>query len=299
MSADDAAISQDAQVGADSSLDVDSSLDAGRGMDGGPSAPDGPTFDGGQPDGGVDGGEMDATISGPDAGLLPIVSCGEAKETRRGVSYCETEIARLTVAFVPLLDGRRPTHLAAYFHGDGAGDWPSIQPYGDWARDNDVLFISVLAPNEDDFGPRWWLRPTDESTAALVELLEEFFTTYSLPRDEVLFTGVSGGSQYLTNNFVHRAGDQFQGVIVMNCGGSRPSGPPFWDFDDETLRGRFSLHFNYSTEDFLRAGIEAADTYWSEQNFRVTRRITEGTGHCMGIDQHQEAIGLWEAALAR
>lgn len=250
-----------------------------------------------EPDAGVDpDAAVDAAADVAVDAAIEGIACGEAKETSRGVEYCETDVAGLRVAFAPLADAR-PRRLAAYFHGDGAGDWPSIQRYAPWSRERDVLYIAARAPNADDFGPRWWLRPTDESTASLVELLEEFTTAYDLPPDQLLVTGVSGGSQYLTNQFIHRAGDRFQGVFVMNCGGTTPAGPPRWDFGNAALRDRFQLHFNYSTEDFLVPQIEDAFAYFSDAGFEVTRRVVEGTEHCIGIDDFDETTMMWQAAL--
>ena len=217
-----------------------------------------------------------------------------------GVKMCETSLADIMVIYaVP--DGRDPKQLAVFFHGDGGGALSlkfdrSLQ----LVAERDLLIVGMTADafkeSSNDRGPiTSWAKKNCAN--GVREILEAFTDNYDLPRDKVLFSGVSGGAWYLTDELIPVLGDEFQGAFHIGCGGNRPSDRNF-EWDPAALpavRSKFKLHFDYGTGDFLTESIQQSIEYYRSKGFSVTTPNPLGDElHC-GTDINGNRFSIWES----
>jgi hypothetical protein len=200
-----------------------------------------------------------------------------------------------------------PLALGLYVHGDGAGAHKSasaIKAMVAWADARCALAVSALAPN----GCAWWLAPTHDcasatttdvdknaaNTAALVEALEAVEAGWDVRADARYYYGSSGGSIFLTDQWLPLQGSERAGVFALMCGGQAPTRAFAWDATDASIRQRDPLFFTYGDQDFLVPDIEASVSDAKTRGFSVTEKIIPGAEHC-AFDGHGEAVGIWTA----
>jgi hypothetical protein len=200
-----------------------------------------------------------------------------------------------------------PFAVGLYVHGDGAGAHKSasaIKAMVGWADARCALAVSALAPN----GCAWWLAPTHDcasaittdvdknaaNTAALVEALEAIEGGWDVRSDGRYYYGSSGGSIFLTDQWLPLQGRERAGVFALMCGGQVPTRAFAWDTTDAAIRARDPLFFTYGDQDFLVPDIEASVSDAKTRGFAVTEKVIPGADHC-AFDGHGEAVGIWTA----
>lgn len=219
----------------------------------------------------------------------------------RGVTGCLSTMEGLQVKYFPLADGVQANYLAVYFHGDHAGGWKSNGIFAgmiEWAEENQTVLAGALSPalsTSDTMHEIWW-RATNEDTDAMSRVITRLGEAYGTQPDEILFWGISGGSQFLTGRFLPRVGHLHPGVYVNNCGGSDPWVDAQWDYQDESIRDGIAVYYNYGDQDFLAPQSEDGFAYWSREMFTVDRVVHPNATHC-AHEIRQVTIDFWERHL--
>jgi hypothetical protein len=166
--------------------------------------------------------------------------------------------------------------LTIHLHGDGGGDYDWL--YEDNARiglEHGLLGIVVRAPNNKCC----WYEGGEANAKFLDDLIQnEFFVKYNIDKRRVYFSGVSGGSQFLTGQFIPIYGSRYNSGAVMLCGG-----PDNWQ-DSITSTPEFVRDFKlywYSTQgDFLLDQVQEGISYYKNLGMQVGSEIRPSGDHC-------------------
>lgn len=270
-----------------------------------PPAPPAPTPDAGSPppDGGL---TPDADAASPPAssGGKGGLTCARTEDVGSGHTACVVTVAGVELKVVPPLAGAGPVRLGIYLHGDGAGAHKSgsaLKAMVPWVEGKRGLGVSALAPN----GCAWWQKPTHDcasatsepdsaadNTRALAAALDAVEKAYDVRLDSARYYGSSGGSIFLTTQWLPLQGGKRPGVFALMCGGEVGAQPPAWDMGDAAARARSPLAFTYGAEDFLASDIRRAIAGWGKLGFAVAEKVVPGAGHC-AFDAHGEAMRVW------
>ncbi|HQY63552.1 MAG: hypothetical protein IPQ09_11290 [Myxococcales bacterium] len=251
---------------------------------------------------GLDAGADAATPSSGGTGGL---ACTRRDALDPGHTVCVLKIGGTELKVVEPAAGAGPLVLALYLHGDGAGAHKSgsalrtMAPWLDAARG---LGVSVLAPN----GCSWWQSPSHDcasagstsdraadNTKALAGAFEALGRAYDLRTDRTYYYGSSGGSIFLTEQWLPLEGGRHPGVFALMCGGEATTRAFAWDPASATRRSRFG--FTYGDQDFLKKDIEGAARALRDKGLDVNERVLPGAAHC-AFDAHGEAVSVWSAA---
>jgi hypothetical protein len=264
------------------------------------------------PDAGVE--QVDAS---DDGGVVPDAPVGTAPGSGgkggltctsrvdvNGRSICTAKIGSVEVRLLEPMGGSGPMRLGLYLHGDGAAAHKSgsvFKPMIAWADAQHGLGVSFLAPN----GCAWWQAPTHDCTssgtdpdlaganaAALVTAIDAIMKAYDVRTDGMRYYGASGGSIFLTDEWLPLQGGTYPGVFAIMCGGDASSRTYGWDATNAALRGKSPLWFTYGDKDFLLTDEQAAVAAFKGKGFAVTEKVVPNAGHCE-FDAHGEAIGIW------
>lgn len=262
--------------------------------------------DGGSPSHGADGG-TDATAAVHGSGGTGGLACTRHDDLGGGRTACVAKVGSIEIKVVdPRPGAKGPLRLGLYLHGDGAGAHKSgsvLKAMIPWADAQHGLGVSALAPN----GCAWWQTPahdcsaassaTDpdvdgQNAAALVEAIDAVTKAYDVRTDGIRYYGSSGGSIFLTDEWIPLRGGAYPGVFAIMCGGDASSRTYGWDAANASLRAKNPLWFTYGDQDFLLTDIEAAVAAFKGKGFALTEKVLPGKGHCE-FDAHAEAIGIW------
>ena len=257
-----------------------------------------------------DGGEIEGAAPPPDAGATPQGSGGKgglactSRADVSGRSICTATVGSVELRILEPMGGSGPMRLGLYLHGDGAAAHKSgsvFKPMIAWADAQHGLGVSFRAPN----GCAWWQSPTHDCTsqqsdpdlaganaAALVAAIDAVMKAYDVRTDGMRYYGASGGSIFLTDEWLPLHGGSHPGVFAIMCGGDASTRAYAWDTSDATLRGKSPLWFTYGDKDFLLADEQASVAAFKGKGFAVTEKVIPNAGHCE-FDAHGEAIGIW------
>lgn len=248
-------------------------------------------------DGSVDVGSADAPANVPGDNPLP---CDETFE-HRGHTGCLSTIDGLQVKYFPLERGA-VTNLAVFLHGDTANDWsenfgfrPAIL---DWAQERNILVLGAVATSSYDEGglPAYGAAQAQQATE-LITLIETFRDAYNASTERAYYWGVSGGSWFISSQFIARMAPRMPGIYVANCGGSGMSYGWDWDPSEDTaLRDSIAVYYNYGSEDFLAGAAHGSHLDFDGRGIVGEELIHDGATHC----DHPIAaptIAFWERHL--
>lgn len=236
-------------------------------------------------------------------GKLPCTRTDDAN----GRSVCVAKVGSVELKVVePRGMEGAPLALGVYLHGDGAAAHKSasaLKAMFAFADARHALVVSALAPN----GCAWWQTPAHDCAGALREddtkaensvaldaALGAIERGWDVRADGRYYYGSSGGSIFLTDQWIPLHGAARGGVFALMCGGVAPTQKFGWDVGDAAARSRSSLAFTYGDKDFLLADIEGAIAAYKGRSFGVATKIVPGAEHC-AFDAHGEAVAIWEA----
>ena len=241
------------------------------------------------------------------------LACDKTEDLGNGRTACVAKLGSVEVKLVegkgsgagPLSGG--PLRLALYLHGDGAGAHKSnsaLKTMLPWLDEKHGLGVSLLAPN----GCAWWQKPSydcsgsanapdtaAENSKALVAALEALYAKYDVRLDGVAYYGSSGGSIFLTEQWLPLHGAEYMGVFALMCGGKKPRQAFAWDTNDTALVAKNPLFFTYGDQDFLVPDIGEAITALQGKKLTVTKKVIPGAQHC-AFNSHAEAVAVWQSA---
>jgi hypothetical protein len=166
--------------------------------------------------------------------------------------------------------------LTIHLHGDGGGDYDWL--YEDNARiglKHGLLGIVVRAPNRKCC----WYEGGEANAKYLDDLIQnELFVKYNIDKRRVYFSGVSGGSQFLTGQFIPLYGSRYNSGAVMLCGG-----PDNWqrsiNSTPEFIAG-FKLYWYATQGDFLLDQVQDGIRYYQGLGMQVGSEIRPTGDHC-------------------
>jgi pimeloyl-ACP methyl ester carboxylesterase len=199
-----------------------------------------------------------------------------------------------------------PLRLGLYLHGDGAAshiDSSVLQAMMPWADRVHGLAVSALAPN----GCAWWLPPSydcggvanqmdlaNENSVALALALDAVAHAYDVRTDGMRYYSASGGSIFLTYEWIPLHGGSHPGVFALMCGGVVSDVPFAWDTTAAALRAENPTFFTYGSVDELRPQIEQTTAEYLAKGLSVTPKMIPDQGHCT-FDANAEAMAIWSA----
>lgn len=244
--------------------------------------------------------------AGPSTGGRGGLSCKAATTANTAQPYCLATVGDIEMKVLLPAASKGPMQIAVFLHGDSANgyfeDW-GFEALATWASARGILFVAALAPNRCS----WW-RPksscsvdeydTGENARALVAALDAIGKAYDVYPRQLLFVGYSGGSTFLTRNFIPMFGDTRWGSMVLNCGGVDPQ--PFdWAPTAAALQ-RLPLAYTYGSLDKMLPYIGPSVAEYKKLGFQVDDRKVDGYTHCdSAYDWDARTIALWEKALVR
>jgi hypothetical protein len=262
----------------------------------------GDDFDAGT-DAGTDAG---LATSSQGAGKLPCTRMGSVNTTAGAKGYCVATIGSIEVKVIEpddVLTNRAPLRLAVYVHGDGARTYlndTAPRFHAPWTTSHHVLYVTVLAANTC----AWWTKPTVNPCDAGVTLadrdlagvnaraLEDVITAvragWDVANDQVLYGGASGGSIFLSADYLPRFGAAHPGRWALSCGGEVPWSP----IDGDATAS--DLWFTWGDQDFLAPDVTAAVAWFGDAGFPVDTRVVAGAQHC-AFDHLGRTIEVWSA----
>ena len=221
-----------------------------------------------------------------------------------GRSICTAKVGSVELKILEPMGGSGPMRLGLYLHGDGAAAHKSgsvFKPMIAWADAQHGLGVSLLAPN----GCAWWLSPTHDCTTqqtdpdldaanatALVMAIDAIMKAFDVRTDGMRYYGASGGSIFLTDEWIPLQGGAYPGVFALMCGGDVSARAYAWDASNASLRARSPLWFTYGDNDFLLTDEQATVAAFKGKGFAVTEKVLPNAGHCE-FDAHGEAMGIW------
>ena len=251
----------------------------------------------------------------PDAGVIGTggkggLACTRMDDLGGGRTSCVVKVGSVELRIVAGMstpaNGGVPLRLGLYVHGDGAVahlDNSVLVAMLPWADAVHGLAVSALAPN----GCAWWLAPSydcsgsetpadgvNANAAALATALDALAQAYDLRTDGVRYYSASGGSIFLTSEWIPMHGGTHPGVFALICGGVVSGAPYAWNTNDAALRARNPTWFTYGSEDGLRPQIEETTAAYRARGLSVTVKVIANQGHCT-FDVHGEAMGIWSA----
>ncbi len=233
------------------------------------------------------------------------LTCASQADLGGGRKACTVKVGSVELK-VMLPSKTGPLRLGLYLHGDGAGAHKSnsaLKAMIAWSDAQAGLGVSALAPN----GCSWWQTPTWDcasstnepdlaaaNAAALAAAFDAILKAYDVRLDGVRYYGSSGGSIFLTDEWIPLHGGTYPGVHAVMCGGDASSRTYGWDKNDATLRAKHKLFFTYGDQDYLKPDIEKAIAAFQGAKFDVTTKVVAGAQHC-AFDGHAEAMAIWTA----
>lgn len=251
----------------------------------------------------------------PDAGVVGTggkggLACTRVDDLGGGRQSCVAKVGSVELKIVAgkstVATSGVPWRLGLYLHGDGADyhiDNTVLEAMLPWADAVHGLAVSALAPN----GCAWWLSPSydcsgasspfdaaNENSAALASAVDAIARAYDLRTDGIRYYSASGGSIFLTYEWIPLHGGSHPGVFALMCGGVVSGIPYAWDTNDAALRARSATWFTYGAEDGLRPQIEQTTAAYLGKGFSVTSKVIPNQGHCT-FDVHAEAMAIWSA----
>lgn len=166
--------------------------------------------------------------------------------------------------------------LNIHLHGDGGGDYSWLyRPNARIAQKHGLLGVVVMAPNAS----RRWYQDGVRNAEFLHELIQkDILTRFNIDRTRIYFSGVSGGAQFLTGQFIPLYGLNYNTGAVLLCGG-----PANWQREFRTspeFLSRFRLYWYSGTADFLYSQIVEGMRWYKSRGMQVESEMIPGAPHC-------------------
>lgn len=145
--------------------------------------------------------------------------------------------------------------LHVHFHGDGGGgyrDFPNRE-----LRDG-LIGVTVKSPNQS---LQWWVgSPSAHADYANQLLQSELLRKYNIDTTRIYFSGVSGGSYFLSGYFLPKYGQLYNSGAFLMCGGM----PPQVGFVQPSFLKVFNIYWQITggeRDDITQDVRESVDSY--------------------------------------
>lgn len=199
-----------------------------------------------------------------------------------------------------LLQDVSTDRLAVYFHGDGGccfDGWD--RGVGKFAIDRGMVIVYATSPRRPD-RPAWGATYSETADSELgYRVGYELSQVASAAKaSRFMYWSASGGSWFLSSNFIPTGLTFAPGPLALNCGGAPPSSA-FVERVPISVRNLSPIGFFHGSEDFLTDEVSAALTIYQSLSWPdLHREVFSGEGHC-GRSFHDENIAWFSQNLRR
>ncbi len=174
------------------------------------------------------------------------------------------------------LSPTKPYGLSIYLHGDGGGDYSWVfDSLVKTSKKQNLIGIVVKAPNIE----RRWYNGGLANAKFLDELIEkELLAKYNIDKTRIYFIGTSGGSQFLSGQFIPNYGSKYNSGALLLCGG-----PKNWQntiSSTPEFISKFKFYWYSGTNDFLYDQIQDGIEYYKGLGMQVDSEMIPGGSHC-------------------
>ena len=174
------------------------------------------------------------------------------------------------------LSEAKPYGLSIYLHGDGGGDYSWVfDSLVRSSKQENLIGLVVKAPNFE----RRWYNGGIANAKFLDELIEkELLAKYNIDKTRIYFIGTSGGSQFLTGQFIPNYGSKYNSGALLLCGG-----PKNWQNNIASTPefiSKFKFYWYSGTGDFLYDQILEGIEYYKGLGMQVDSEMIPGGSHC-------------------
>ncbi len=174
------------------------------------------------------------------------------------------------------LSASKPYGLSIYLHGDGGGDYSWVfDSLVKTSKTHNLIGMVVKAPNLE----RRWYNGGLANAKFLDELIEkELLAKYNIEKSRIYFIGTSGGSQFLSGQFIPNYGSKYNSGALLLCGG-----PKNWQnniVSTPEFISKFKFYWYSGTSDFLYDQIEEGMEYYKGLGMQVDSEMIPGGTHC-------------------
>lgn len=174
------------------------------------------------------------------------------------------------------------TGVMIYFHGDNANDFNNGQKSSRLnklvrvAKKYNLLPIAIKTPAND---LTWWSNGWQNSQYVNNFIKDNLFENYPINKKRILLVGYSGGSEFITENFIWRYGQNLflGGGCILFAGGSQPE--EYYNNYNLNFLKSFKMHYFSGTNDFMHDKVIKGVKYFIKKGFAVTYEYPEGEDH--------------------
>lgn len=195
----------------------------------------------------------------------------------------------LKVSWGAYQPSKKNSGMLVYFHGDGGGGGylNSLKSLKKVADDYGLHAVAVKAPVSHS-----WQGPIDTNNQkhpypnaqAFDEFLFDYISRYSVDRNKVFFSGVSGGAMYISGHYIPKYGRNIKGGMILLCGGATSA--EYIDqknaafYNSKGFSKGFSVYQYISKDDHLFMYAEDAKKDYSALGHPYKTVWPASGGHC-------------------
>jgi poly(3-hydroxybutyrate) depolymerase len=210
----------------------------------------------------------------------------------RAIAYSNGTVSSQYHLYADHLNGSRPHGIMIHLHGDGGWEyndqkWSFIPDYLKLARQHNLMLVVPHTP--DKSSKTWWKKDSSGQYAA--DLLKDLGRKYNLDKNQVYWTGYSGGADTVAEHMMnsHSAGWTGGAAVIVAGGGVYGQGKPLRPISD-ALKNNFQMHWVVGADDTPAAGgasgsydaVRAAKLghrFYTDQGLQTSLTIKPGMDH--------------------
>lgn len=170
--------------------------------------------------------------------------------------------------------------LHVHFHGDGGGgyrDFPNREIH------QNLIGVTVKSPNQN---LQWWVGSPVVHADYVNQLIQsEILRKYNVDTTRIYFSGVSGGSYFLSGYFLPKYGQLYNSGAFLMCGGM----PPQVNFAQPSFLKAFNIYWQVTggeRDDIMQDVRDSVNAYARALSQAGGSNATQGSdtegqgGHC-------------------
>jgi predicted esterase len=150
------------------------------------------------------------------------VSYKEKRGTyKTGIKYKGKNLSIKWAALQPKTSSKKG--VLFYFHGDGGSGLNALNSLKGVVSKHDFHVVAVNTPYSSSWqGPINKRNPKHPypNAQAFDMFLFKYLDTYKVDRNKVYFSGVSGGSMFISGHYIPKYGRNIKGGMILLCGGA-------------------------------------------------------------------------------
>lgn len=122
------------------------------------------------------------------------------------------------------IDADKPVGVLIHLHGDGGGEYDSPQGFATCASAlaAEHNMVTVVPRTPDTETDTWW-QDMNSNQHWLNELSAKVINDFNIDRNQIWWSGYSGGAEFLSYSMLHKNPDLVTGGAIMMAGGGAPT----------------------------------------------------------------------------